>query len=222
MDKYKDIEKLLEKLAKENPDEMDKIDDIDEAVFERIEYKALYDIEKTQKQKTKIWSWTIRVAAGAVAVFAVFSIALYFIEIQSTRAKNDVNGPGAQTSEQDENNEYKLNVPTYIPEGYQTESIEFKEKDIGYFAEYKYTNPSQEGYYIFIRVEGDHIRIPQEAKHLEEFMYNSMPFTLSVLYGQEDRPDIYYADFSDKRGLIVQIEATVSKEEIIKIADSIG
>ena len=222
MNKYKDIEMLLEKLAKENPEEMDKIDDIDEAVFERIEYKALYDIEKKQKKKARIWSWTIRAAAGAVAVFAVFSAALYFMDIQSTRAKNDVNGPGAQTPEQDENTGYALNVPTYIPEGYNTESIEFKEKDIEYIAEYRYINPSQEGYYIFIRVEGDNIQIPQEAKYLEEFMYNSMPFTLFVLYGQEDEPDIYYANFSDKRGLIVQMEATISKEEIIKIADSMG
>ena len=222
MNKYKDIEELLEKLAKENPDEMNKIDDIDEAAFSRIEYKALYDMEKKQKKKARIWSWSIRAAAGLVAVFAVFSVALYFIDLQSTRAKNDVNGAKANIQEEDEGTAYKLNVPQYIPEGYQTEAIEFKEKDIEYFAEYRYTNPSQEGYYIFIRVEGDNIQIPQEAKYLEEFMYNSMPFTFDVLYGQEGEPDIYYAKFSDKRGLIVQIEATLSKEEIIKIADSMG
>ncbi len=219
---YDDIERILEKLAKENPDEMDKIDEIDDSVFDRIEANALSKIsssapERNIKKKNYIF---LKVAAGFVGLFAAFSATLYFMDIQNTRAADDISQKYEESASATAI-PLHINMPKFIPEGY---NLEYMTSAVGYNGfttiEMKYINESDENLFILIRVYGDSIRVPDDYESKETHLeMNGMPFIVKTVYSN---PITLYCNFADSKGVQVQIAATIDEDTLMKIAESMN
>lgn len=211
MYKHSDIERLLKKLSVEDPAEMEKIDEIDESVFARIEAKVLSRLSSSKikkKAKPRIY---LRTVAAAFGIIAVFSIAFYLIDIPSTRASKDPLGEPTYTNEQifaDED----ISLPEYIPEGYVPDEV--YESSGSFLAEYKYINMSDDSQFILIAIDNEPIQFPEGGQVIEEQEYNGLPYVFLTVSGH---PDINYLNFLDSNGRVVQITATLDYDTIMKI-----
>jgi len=218
MNRHEDIERILKKLVREKPEEMENIDDIDNFVFDRIEAKALSDIIKRNQVKKRRLRIYLRASAVAIAVIAVFSLTLYLVDLPSTRAAKEQANEVNLENDLPQGSTQSLNIPKYVPEGYSLDNIEFVETEVAYSAEFKYLNPSDESLYILIRIEGEQVKIPKEyEKVIHDLEFRDMPLVLTTVYSE---PIVNHVNFFDNKGFLVQIAATVDEDTLLKIMNS--
>ncbi len=214
MNKYDDIEQLLSKLADENPEEMDNIDDIDDSVFERIEASAIKNATGALPKRSNYFF--LKAVAALIVLFGLFSIALYMFEMPNTRATED---PAFKVETTPLYQAHEINFPEFIPDGYELEYVVPQTDKNGYPGyEIMYKNAANEGLYILIRVYGDPINYDLDLdREVLEYNLNGLPFLLTKVYSN---PITIYASFSDGWGDTVQIAATLNEEELVKVAES--
>ncbi len=214
MSKYDDIEQLLEKLAKENPEEMDKIDEIDDSVFDRIESRAIMQAEGKKKKAGNYFF--LKAVAGLVVLFGVFSIALFMFDMPSTRATEN---PTTAPEETPLFEAHAINFPQHIPEGYDMEYVVPQTDKNGYQGyEIKYVGTDAESQYILIKVYGDLILYDLNVeREVSEYTLNDMPLMLTKIYSS---PVVLYVYFIDGWGDIVQIVTTLDEETLMNVIKS--
>jgi hypothetical protein len=215
MYKNDDMEQLLEKLAKENPKEMENIDGIDDSVLDRIEKKALMNAVTIKEPKRGNYFF-IKAVAALVVLFGLFSIALYMFDMPNTRATED---PSVAPNETPLIPAHEMNIPEYIPDGYNLDYI-IAEPDYngnpGY--EIKYVDADDKDLFILIRVYGDPIRFKNEdvVDHIEKEIGAQVYF---ITYIQSEVSQIYL-QFEDGWGDVVQILTTLDEETLMELIES--
>ena len=240
MSKKIDIDTLLERMAKDYPQDVQGVDTIEPEVFDRIERRARMEYGASRSGRRHVPK-ALKVLAVVAGILVIFTGLLFAVETPVVRAyktsvqqlyfhvvsdheRNGDNGMLVVESDNFEETQrkipFKVPYPGWVPEDFEFSYIDYKKLDDMYIIQYQFDHVELEKIGITVLVENDYYTegYVKEGFEPELMKINGYDVYVTAVEGDEFLYGSAY--YIHEQDLLISIAGNVDKETLIKIVES--